>query len=405
MIKRLRLRNFRSFDEVDIELGSLNIIVGANASGKTNLVQAFRFLRDLARHGLENAVSLQGGTEYLTNLNTRERELEIEVTYHAPLTAALPAETGHRELHFEVCDYQLHLHTTKKTSSAKIRRESLTIRYYESGDPAQLNSIHFVRKGNQVRIETEGTSKLLDTWLPSRRRFRIHSSTASQLSLPMMAHIPPFLPLPFAGHIEIYNFAPHLAKQAVPIESAHALREDGQNLPLIVQRIVQTPEGRNRLLKLAQFVLPHLKQIGVSAPLGRHVSLQVQETFFEGRSLPAFLLSDGTIEVIAVIVALAFSHPLIKSIILEEPDRNLHPAAVGKLLELFRDVSQEKQILLTTHNPELIRLARLEEILLVERRPDGCSIIKRPAESETVRLFLEEDLGLDYLHANAMLGA
>lgn len=61
MIERLRLRNFRSFKDVDIELRPLNIVVGANASGKTNLVQAFRFLRDLAQHGLENAVSLQGG--------------------------------------------------------------------------------------------------------------------------------------------------------------------------------------------------------------------------------------------------------------------------------------------------------------------------------------------------------
>jgi Predicted ATPases len=59
MVQRLRLRNFRSFKDATIELRPLNIVVGANASGKTNLVHAFRFLRDLARFGLENAVAMQ----------------------------------------------------------------------------------------------------------------------------------------------------------------------------------------------------------------------------------------------------------------------------------------------------------------------------------------------------------
>jgi AAA15 family ATPase/GTPase len=79
MVQRLRLRNFRSFKDATLELRPLNIVVGANASGKTNLVHAFRFLRDLARSGLENAVALQGGAEYLTNLQSREREVAIEL--------------------------------------------------------------------------------------------------------------------------------------------------------------------------------------------------------------------------------------------------------------------------------------------------------------------------------------
>jgi predicted ATPase len=87
MVQRLILRNFRSFKEVDMELRPLNIVVGANASGKTNLVQAFRFLRDIARHGLENAVALQGGAEYLTNLNSPgARECHIEIVFTPHLT-------------------------------------------------------------------------------------------------------------------------------------------------------------------------------------------------------------------------------------------------------------------------------------------------------------------------------
>jgi predicted ATPase len=97
MVQQLRLRNFRSFKDATIELRPLNILVGANASGKTNLVHAFRFLRDLARSGLENAVALQGGAEYLTNLQSRERELTIELAMAPRITLVRSSKGRDRE--------------------------------------------------------------------------------------------------------------------------------------------------------------------------------------------------------------------------------------------------------------------------------------------------------------------
>ena len=60
-ITKITLKNFKSFKNLKLELGKFNVIVGANASGKSNFVQIFRFLRDIAEFGLDNAVSMQGG--------------------------------------------------------------------------------------------------------------------------------------------------------------------------------------------------------------------------------------------------------------------------------------------------------------------------------------------------------
>ena len=60
-ITKIEISNFKSFDNQSIHLNDFNLLVGANASGKSNLVQAFQFLRDIVIHGLENAISLQGG--------------------------------------------------------------------------------------------------------------------------------------------------------------------------------------------------------------------------------------------------------------------------------------------------------------------------------------------------------
>ncbi len=56
LIKRITASNFRSFRELDVELGPFNVIVGPNASGKSNFVQLLRFLRDCVVSGLQNAL-------------------------------------------------------------------------------------------------------------------------------------------------------------------------------------------------------------------------------------------------------------------------------------------------------------------------------------------------------------
>ena len=67
-VSKIRIANFKSFADETVELNDFNLLVGANASGKSNFVQAFKFLRDTATHGLEEAISLQGGVEYLRNV-------------------------------------------------------------------------------------------------------------------------------------------------------------------------------------------------------------------------------------------------------------------------------------------------------------------------------------------------
>jgi predicted ATPase len=110
------------------------------------------------------------------------------------------------------------------------------------------------------------------------------------------------------------------------------------------------------------------------------------------------------VEVVALVVALFFTRFPKGLVILEEPDRNLHPGLMGALMELFRDATERNQLLITTHNPELLRHAELDELVLIERDSDGNSTIKRPADQEGVKIFLEEKLGLDYLHTHQLLG-
>src|SRR5512136_3198004 len=81
-IKKIHVENFKSFSEIDVELSRFNVIIGSNAAGKSNFISAFKFLRDIARHGVVNAIAMQGGADYIRNVKIgNERDLVFQVTY------------------------------------------------------------------------------------------------------------------------------------------------------------------------------------------------------------------------------------------------------------------------------------------------------------------------------------
>lgn len=81
-ITRIKVSNFKSFKELDIELDKFNVVIGSNGSGKSNFVQIIQFLKDISEQGLDNAISLQGGEEHLRNVVVgSSEELAIQVNF------------------------------------------------------------------------------------------------------------------------------------------------------------------------------------------------------------------------------------------------------------------------------------------------------------------------------------
>ncbi|MFZ8801558.1 MAG: AAA family ATPase [Candidatus Calescibacterium sp.] len=87
IIRKIKVKNFKSFKDLEVGLGKFNVLIGPNSSGKSNFIQIFKFLRDIRNYGLDNAISIQGGVDYLTNINIGPYEslsIEIEVIPDRP---------------------------------------------------------------------------------------------------------------------------------------------------------------------------------------------------------------------------------------------------------------------------------------------------------------------------------
>src|SRR5271157_5622553 len=390
-IKTIRVKNFKSFKDVEVHLGDFNVLIGANASGKSNFIRIIEFLRDIQRHGLENAISLQGGPEYLTNLGIGTREnVTVELVLSEPreVLYSLSVNFSKKPPAFEILDERLSA-TGDFVASGK-----------GNGDQSLgLGRIIVARQGMQANAEVglpKGSS-LHDydfgPWLVS------NNELGSSLVLERVA----FLERQVVPDLAVYDFDPKLPKRATPITGKAELEEDGSNLAIVLKRIVGSDSDRRRLLNLLQDLLPFVTHLGVENFADKSLLFALKESFAKSRYLPASLLSDGTINITAMIVALYFEKKAVA--VIEEPERNVHPHLISRIIAMMKDASRQKQIIVTTHSPEAIRNADTGDVLLVSRDAEGFSTISRPAEQEEVKVFLQNQMGLEELFAQNLLHA
>ena len=254
------------------------------------------------------------------------------------------------------------------------------------------------------KVENDPTNKIINSIeddLRSTIFLQIANENKKEL---MLSRIEFLLPPSFYGNsfIRVFDFDPKELKKASSMASVKELSENGSNLASVLHEILRKKESKEKLTTLLKQYLPYVNGLSVENNIDKSFSYSINEKYSK-RNFHATFLSDGTVSIIALIIALYFEE---KStiIILEEPERNIHPKLLSILLESAEDVSKKKQIIITTHNPEFLKHAKPEIVRLLSRNDEGNTVITEPANSLMVKTFMENDLGLDDLFLQNMLG-
>lgn len=401
-IVKIKISNYRNFDDLSVRLNDFNLLVGANASGKSNFVQAFQFLRDIVNHGLEDAISRQGGVEYLRNIKSAEfRPLLFHVVMRGDTKWWLsPFDHDKFNVTIHEIDYEFSL--CENGSGYAVDRDRMTVTY-SSEDPAEKFSVSFFNRDGKLGIESTNPdveSALSFKGVPIFREQPGGEEKTLLIESPLVGlNVQPALD--WLSNIGIYDFDPKLPKRATPISGPSELTIDGSNLAIVLNKVLSDEESKRGFLNLSQDLLPFLSGVDVEKVADKSIFFKLKEKYAEKADLPAFLISDGTINMIALIIALYFQEKRLS--IIEEPERNIHPHLISKVMTMFREASKKKQIIATTHNPEMVKQADLEHILLVKRDGRGFSKITKPADSEQIKIFLENEMGLDDLLVQNLL--
>ncbi|MFZ8801560.1 MAG: AAA family ATPase [Candidatus Calescibacterium sp.] len=217
---------------------------------------------------------------------------------------------------------------------------------------------------------------------------------------PILIINPPISDL-FNRGIAIYDFDPKLPKKATPITGKTELEEDGSNLAIVLKNILGDKEKKRELSNLVKDLLPFVDNLSVEKFADKSLLFKLKESYNKKQYLPASLISDGTINITALIIALFFEKKPLT--IIEDPERNIHPYLISKVVEMMKDASNNIQILVSTHNPEIVKLADLENLLLISRDKEGFSIISRPSGKENVKTFLKNEIGIEELYVQNLL--
>ena len=205
----------------------------------------------------------------------------------------------------------------------------------------------------------------------------------------------------FCRDIGVYNFDLKLAKLATQIKGASELEPDGANLAIVMKNIMEDSDNQNMFSNLIADVLPFVQSVGTTNLLDRSVILMQTENYFKDKSIPATLISDGTINVTALLCALYFQSNSL--IIIEEPERNIHPSLIAKIANMLKDASNKKQIIATTHSTEIIKHIDVENLLLIRRDKSGNSKIIKPGDQAVAQKFLENNIDVRELYVQNML--
>jgi AAA ATPase domain len=309
MLTHLALRNFKSFQDLDLHLGAFNVFVGANAAGKSNILQAFKFIHDISIHGLENAVAIQGGFKFLRNVHcNRSDEVVIEALVTSKQQFFLPVVTAKKQdlqsfSHCQASEIRHHLVLAADGTSFSIKEDSIFCKFnvledrFKGGISGTISASH---KADKVTTDIQldkGSAKLepgmAKIWrsidLSRRSALAFSSEPISLLSIPN--------PNRAAGDLNIsyYDFDPRLSKQAVRISGSSDLDESADNLAVVIQKIVSNPKQKERLLKRVEDLLPYVKGLDLEHFSDSSLLMNLREQYVSDFAFPASLISNGTV--------------------------------------------------------------------------------------------------------------
>ena len=403
-ITKVWAKNFRSIEFAELELGPLTVLVGPNASGKSNLMDILGFLGDAVSLGLETATTRRGGIDSIGRKSPTGRVLGPEIGYQCEspwgtLTysiALVRRSTGEYSVKRESArlepkdsnrpplEFAL---TNGRITKPNLKRVLRQIESKQAGDDGHASSLAHI--ADQLIAESDRKDIQLMSPEPSRLTsflsFLLAQSTRREddhhdyLLHAVLSHARDDL-----GRIGLYHIFPNSLRDPQKVADSHPLASSGENLASTLRDMIQK---RSRFLSDLKdslaFAVPGVRDIRVSHA-GSYYVVELSHERDGGNERGSWFdlshESDGTIRLLALLTAL-FQDPAPSLIGLEEPELAIHPGAMAVLSDTMREASLRGQVLVATHNPDLLDRLPLESLRAVTAE-DGSTKVGKIAEHQ-----------------------
>ena len=381
MLKSIRVSNFKSISNEPVPLGGFNVLIGANAAGKSNFVDALRFVHSALKDGLSSAIGRRFGWD---NVLTRGKDRKDKIT------AEISCDFKESKREFRVgkkiytpvgCEYELEIGYYAGRTYLNV--ETLKARLVQNGTEITEG---FDRTKQKVQVQSH-------VGIEERRRsIAVPRYLQDKLFLQVgFGSMGSFLLSEFITGWRFYDLDVKAARHSCLDEGQPILLDDGHNLAVILDRLRKDSSSREihgRILNLMSVLIPGFERWRPARQYDGSLGYKIYEKGMAKALLPE-MVSDGTIRLLSMLLALLYQPTKAALICIDEPERYLHPQVLKPIVEIMREVSEKTQLIVTTHSTELVKWLQPSEVLMVDKI-DTVTHIVQAQNISMVDKFLEE---------------
>ncbi len=361
MLDKIELSGFKSIRQMELELGRLNVLIGANGAGKSNLVSFFKLINYLLSNGLQQYIASAGFADAMLYYGAKRTPQII-----ATLTFSTSAGKNvyHMRLVNAAQDVLIFADEAISFSRHNMDTQAPLVSLGAGHRESMLGEIERIVVADP--IYNQKTAQVIKSIMQRWRVYHFHDTSGEA----------------------------KMKKQGY-IHDNHYLRSDGGNLAaFLYQMKIQNENYYNRIVGTLRSVIPFFGDF-VLAPTALNPDYILLNWTEQGKESETIFgphqLSDGSLRLMALITVL-LQPQLPELIIIDEPELGLHPYAISVLAGLLRSVSRQAQIIVSTQSVTLVDHLEPECVIVVDRE-EGQSIFRHLNENELKPWLDEYSLG------------
>ncbi len=353
-LTKIEIDNWKSLKTVSIELDDINVLIGQNGTGKSNLVQFFHMLNMMMTGNLQLFVGRSGGANSLLHYGSK-----TSVFIDSKLT--FKTESGTDTYSFRL------MHGAPDTLI--FSSENVTFKASNHpGDPffQEFGAGHKETALSPQMGQQNEVFRFIRSMLSRCRYFQFHDTTGE-------AHI----------------------RGTSPVDNDRFLFHNGGNVAAVLNRLrVESPEVFQKIVTRVRATVPAFRDF-VLEPQNGFVRIDWIDAH-KGQQFGPHQLSDGSIRAIGLHTLLALpAHMSPSVIIIDEPELGLFPAAIDVLVDAIKEASAQYQIILATQSNRLVRYLNPQSLVCCSWK-DGESSVRRLSPADEFTFMDDYTLG-DYM--------
>jgi predicted ATPase len=418
MIRQIQALNYRCLRYVSQQLDPFQVLVGPNASGKTTFLDVVSFLGSVVSNGL--AVAVEERTSNFSDLVWQRGNDPFELSVELAIPSEKKVLLGNER--FDTVRYELQIGLDIESNQVAILSERVLLKVFcaparpqRSLFPEVPNSPLTILTPKGERNSKTVVSKVCNAndnfysevspvgsggWIPPFKLGPYKSALGNLPEDEKRFPVATWLKQLLSEGVQSIVLNSLLMRLASPPGQSFRFKPDGANLPWVLADFVKRDDRYRGWIAHLRTALGDLEGVRtVEREDDKHRYLLAK--YSGGLEVPSWMLSDGTLRLMALTLP-AYLTGLRGVYLIEEPENGIHPRAVETLFESLSSV-YEAQILVATHSPVMLSLAKSEQILCFKKADDGATDIVRGSDHPALRDWQHHtDLGV--LFAAGVLG-